>query len=292
MPLCPEGIRVGAWVKPFAAFKKNVKVAYAWEPVIFFGGGQPEPESTPIILRDYIAEPITMKRGLAGAKPEAVCWWAFDVLGLSPDDELHDLFPGTGAVSKAWDRWCSTRTLFDLMHRIVMFSGGVGSWGAARRTIERHGPENVTLLFADTLIEDEDLYRYLDETAAQARLQPLVRLEEGRDPWEVFHDKRFLGNSRIDPCSRILKRELMRKWMNANYTPETAIAVLGFDWSEVHRFERAKGPWEPWTIEAPLCDKPYDQQEGSDGRPRGHRRSNLRGSTGWASSTTTAAGSA
>jgi hypothetical protein len=23
-----------AWVKPFAAFKRNVRVAYAWEPVI------------------------------------------------------------------------------------------------------------------------------------------------------------------------------------------------------------------------------------------------------------------
>jgi hypothetical protein len=58
-------------------------------------------------MRDYIAEPITMKRGLAGAKPERVCWWLFEVLGLDPEDELDDLFPGTGAVSRAWESWRS-----------------------------------------------------------------------------------------------------------------------------------------------------------------------------------------
>ncbi len=35
LPLCPEGVRVGAWVKPFCAFKPNVNPAFAWEPVIF-----------------------------------------------------------------------------------------------------------------------------------------------------------------------------------------------------------------------------------------------------------------
>ena len=34
LPLCPEDIRVMAWVKPFASFKKDVNPAYAWEPVI------------------------------------------------------------------------------------------------------------------------------------------------------------------------------------------------------------------------------------------------------------------
>src|SRR5690349_19852141 len=28
------GLRIMAWVKPFAAFKRNVSVAYAWEPVL------------------------------------------------------------------------------------------------------------------------------------------------------------------------------------------------------------------------------------------------------------------
>ncbi|PUB13732.1 hypothetical protein, partial [Novosphingobium sp. GV079] len=33
----------------------------------------------------------------------------------------------------------------------------------------------------------------------------LIWLVEGRDPWEVFRDRRFLGNSGVaDPCSEVL----------------------------------------------------------------------------------------
>ena len=38
LPLCPEDVRVGAWVKPFHIYKKGVRPAYAWEPLIFRGG--------------------------------------------------------------------------------------------------------------------------------------------------------------------------------------------------------------------------------------------------------------
>jgi hypothetical protein len=58
-----------------------------------------------MVMRDWFSEPITMQRGLAGAKPERLCHWLFEMLGAHPDDELVDLFPGTGAVSRAWDTW-------------------------------------------------------------------------------------------------------------------------------------------------------------------------------------------
>jgi hypothetical protein len=99
-----RGFRVMAWVKPFAAFKRNVPVAYAWEPVLVKACRKPVVTKR-LVLRDWIAEPITLKRGLSGAKPEAVCRWAFEVLGMEPDDTLIDLYPGTGAVTAAWDAW-------------------------------------------------------------------------------------------------------------------------------------------------------------------------------------------
>jgi hypothetical protein len=94
-----------AWVKPFAAFKRNVPVAYAWEPVIIVPARKQKVGRLVRPLRDFFSEPITMRRGLAGAKPEAVCWWLFEVLGADPDDDLVDLFPGSGAVSRAWQSW-------------------------------------------------------------------------------------------------------------------------------------------------------------------------------------------
>lgn len=98
------GARWCVWTKTFAAYKKNVPVAYAWEPVIIKPARKPV-VSTRHVSRDWIACPITLKRGLTGAKPEAVCHWAFELLGARPEDELHDLYPGTGAVAKAWSTW-------------------------------------------------------------------------------------------------------------------------------------------------------------------------------------------
>lgn len=96
--------RVMAWVKPFAAFKRNVSVAYAWEPVLVRACRKPVVKSG-MTYRDWVSEPITLKRGLTGAKPEAVCRWLFEVMGMEPEDNLTDLFPGTGAVTRAWENW-------------------------------------------------------------------------------------------------------------------------------------------------------------------------------------------
>lgn len=104
LPLCPLEARVMAWVKPFAAFKRNVSVAYAWEPVIVKPCRKPVVRGR-IVMRDWVAESITLKRGMAGVKPEKVCRWAFEMLGLEPGDELIDLYPGTLAVTKAWKAW-------------------------------------------------------------------------------------------------------------------------------------------------------------------------------------------
>jgi len=38
-----------------------------------------------------------------------------------------------------------------MLEHVVMFSGGIGSWATARRVADEHGPEHLTLLFADTL---------------------------------------------------------------------------------------------------------------------------------------------
>jgi hypothetical protein len=99
--------RIMAWVKPFAAFKRNVSVAYAWEPVIVKAARKPV-VSGRTVLRDWCAESITMKRGLHGAKPERLCHWLFECVGAEPTDELVDMFPGSGAVTCAWQSWQQT----------------------------------------------------------------------------------------------------------------------------------------------------------------------------------------
>lgn len=100
LPLCPSDVRVGAWVKPFASFKPNVNPGYAWEPVIFRGGRKYGRKD--LTVRDYWSGSITLERGVSGAKPEGFCCWVFGLLNLEPADEFVDLFPGSGAVARAW----------------------------------------------------------------------------------------------------------------------------------------------------------------------------------------------
>ena len=140
--------------------------------------------------------------------------------------------------------------------RVVMYSGGVGSWATAKRVVEKHGTDGLVLLFADTKIEDEDLYRFVDESAANVGGE-LVKLQEGRDPWQVFFDERFLGNSRIDPCSKILKRKFLRRWLEEHCDPEQTSVYIGIDWTEEHRYDRSKKYWDPWVCYAPLIRPPY-----------------------------------
>lgn len=103
LPLCPKECRVMSWVKPFASFKPGVGVAYAWEPVIVWGGRRRSRQQQTV--RDWCAVNITLRRGFAGAKPAAFVWWVLEVLNVEPDDIVDDLFPGSGAVQVAIDAW-------------------------------------------------------------------------------------------------------------------------------------------------------------------------------------------
>jgi 3'-phosphoadenosine 5'-phosphosulfate sulfotransferase (PAPS reductase)/FAD synthetase len=142
------------------------------------------------------------------------------------------------------------------MKHIVFFSSGVGSWVAAKRVVEKHGVENTVLLFTDTGIEDEDNYRFLHEAAANIGA-PLHITADGRTPWDVFKDQRWIGNSRVAPCSHILKQATARKWLDEHDPGKTATLYVGIDWSEIHRVAAIEKGWSPRKVSAPLCDAPY-----------------------------------
>jgi len=142
------------------------------------------------------------------------------------------------------------------MKHVVMFSGGIGSWGAARRVAAKHGTDDLVLLFTDTNIEDPDLYRFLREAAADVGGE-LVWLDNGgKTPWDVFEDVRMLGNTRIAACSHKLKQEPARAWVNEHCDPDDTTLYVGIDWSEAHRMKAVLRGWAPYTVEAPLCEPP------------------------------------
>lgn len=181
------------------------------------------------------------------------------------------------------------------MNHVVFFSGGSASWYVAYRVKQAQGSANLHLLFTDTLIEDNDLYRFIIETAAhlfdnstervaelikragelplvytdmQARKEALEALRqdtvkelpqlhwlsEQRDVWDVFHEGRFLGNSRIAPCSAQLKQRMARRYVKPTFNPEETTLYLGIDWTEEHRTKAPRKNWAPYPVEFPLVD--------------------------------------
>lgn len=102
LPHAPDGTRVAAWVKPWCAYKRNVRVAYSWEPVLWHRRAPRRPDEP--IGRDHLSAGMTMRRGLTGAKPDPFVAWLRVLLGYCEGDVLLDLFPGSGAVSSAMDR--------------------------------------------------------------------------------------------------------------------------------------------------------------------------------------------
>ena len=146
------------------------------------------------------------------------------------------------------------------MKHIVLFSGGMGSFFTAKILLERGIPkEDIILLFTDTKIEDEDLYRFMEDTSKYLGI-PITDFSDGRDIWQVFRDKKFLGNTLVDSCSELLKRKMSRRFIKL-YRPAKTIIYLGFDWTEMNRFEKAQKAWLPYKIECPLCEKPYLDKE-------------------------------
>jgi len=122
------------------------------------------------------------------------------------------------------------------MKHIILFSGGVGSWMAARRVKEQYGSKDMILLFTDTLIEDQDLYRFLLDAWKDIGGQ-FFHIAEGRNPWEVFFDRKRMGSPEADPCAMVLKRDLADKWIKERFQPDEVTCYVGIDWSEINRYE-------------------------------------------------------
>lgn len=63
-------------------------------------------ESIPDVLLGVDARPRpTLPGSIVGMKPPRFSVWLFGLLGAMPGDELEDLYPGSGLVSRAWADW-------------------------------------------------------------------------------------------------------------------------------------------------------------------------------------------
>lgn len=122
----------------------------------------------------------------------------------------------------------------------ISFSGGTGSAVSALIAYEQGLDFN--LIFADTLIEDEDLYRFNNDVA-KAVGKDIVHLKDGRTPWDVYIDKGYIGDTRWAHCSIELKTKPIQEWLDANAKPNDPL-ILGMDMSESDRLQKAQNNWD------------------------------------------------
>jgi hypothetical protein len=106
------GVRICSWQRTGCPFPPS-RVMWAWEPLIVR-----TPRWRQRHRSDFISDTLycTNPRGflgneIIGQKPTAFCHWMFELLGLGPDDDLVDVFPGSGSVGRSWDSWSSQLSL-------------------------------------------------------------------------------------------------------------------------------------------------------------------------------------
>ncbi len=110
LPLCPPEVRVCAWVKPGGAPPATRGLHNVWEALIVLQGRRLRPGRRDAI---YI-HPARFGGELPGRKPLKFCAWLFGAMGMLPGDQLDDLFPGSGIVSRAWAEISGRRVAEDL----------------------------------------------------------------------------------------------------------------------------------------------------------------------------------
>jgi hypothetical protein len=110
LALCPAGVRVAAWHRGERPAASRWPLN-AWEPVIYHGGRPADPSRSNDPLQSRRVDSLvhgvspltTLPSRVTGTKPAAFCRWVFELLGAAPGDELDDLFPGSGVVTRAWE---------------------------------------------------------------------------------------------------------------------------------------------------------------------------------------------
>lgn len=164
-----------------------------------------------------------------------------------------------------------------MINRIVFFSGGLSSFAVAHNLKINYPKDNIVLYFTDTLWEDEDLYRFINEASDKLEL-PLLTHSMGIDPVMLMIKQRIIFNSRMGNCSAILKMKVAKdfikkgikpkieSWRNKQYLlneafTKDAVLYFGIDFTEIHRVKAIKENWLPYETEFPLIKTFMDFDE-------------------------------
>lgn len=134
-----------------------------------------------------------------------------------------------------------------------MFSGGASSAYVAKWVVDKYGKDSCVLLFTDTLWEDKDNIRFMEEIAEYIGIE-ITRIYDGRTPEEVFFQQKFLGNARFAKCSEELKvKQTLIYTENLRLQGYEPILYFGIGPHEKHRADNLTRHYEHFPLEPIKC---------------------------------------
>lgn len=153
------------------------------------------------------------------------------------------------------------------MTHVISVGGGItSSLLLPKLAIERYGRENCVFVMA-ALTDDEGSSRQFIADVEKLLNIEITRVTIGGEIlprgvwakysiWDIFFYTGIIGNSRIDPCSRMLKREVMRDYMKRWHDPLCTVLHVGITASEIDRMLSIRRNWKEhgYTVIADLPD--------------------------------------
>jgi hypothetical protein len=103
LALCPAGVRIASWHCAVRRVR-SARPLSAWGPLIVHGG-RPHPRDKAQTVTDALdarGRHRAFPDAVIGMKPPAFALWLFGLLGARVGDTLVDLYPGSGAIGRAW----------------------------------------------------------------------------------------------------------------------------------------------------------------------------------------------
>lgn len=157
------------------------------------------------------------------------------------------------------------------MKHIVSIGGGFSSTiELPLAVIAKYGADNVDMVIACLAMESPDLWRLVAECerltgkhVKRISYQPYRQYVEDApeamwwDIWDVFFREGRMGSSLADPCSRVLKRETLRAYIQDAYAPAESVLHVGITADEIDRMMAIQANWgrAGYRVEADLADR-------------------------------------
>lgn len=147
------------------------------------------------------------------------------------------------------------------MKRVISIGGGISStWLLVDRVLAKYGKDNVTAVICELANEHPDLWRLVEavEKKYDITIKRIGLNNKTYNIWDIMFFTGMMGNNFADPCSRMLKREVMAAYMKANYNPTDTVLHVGITADEIDRMLAIRANWKRngFKVEADLEGEP------------------------------------